>query len=60
MEDKTRTTTAKEINGILYIVETRESDSAKETAYTKVKKLILNHIPDTAELSESTQKVFLN
>jgi len=60
MDDKKRTTTVKEIGGTLYIVESRESDSAKETAYTKVKKLILNHISDSTELSESTQKVILN
>lgn len=41
--------------GTVYIVESLVSDKAKETAYTKVKKLIMNNTKDLVKLSETTQ-----
>ena len=41
MEQKIRTTTY-EINGILYVVEAVETETATESAYTKVKRMLLN------------------
>jgi len=43
------------IGGTVYIVESMVSDNAKETAYTKVKRLIMNNSKDLIKLSESTQ-----
>lgn len=43
------------IGGTVYIVESLVSDKAKETAYTKVKKLIMNNTKDLVKLSETTQ-----
>lgn len=34
--------TAKKIGGTIYIIENTVSESAKETAYEKIKRLILN------------------
>ena len=42
MEDKTIYTTEKQIGGTIYIVDSVFSDNAKETAYDKLKRLILN------------------
>lgn len=42
------------IDGTVYIVESLVSESAKETAYTKVKRLIMNNSKDLIKLSEST------
>ncbi len=42
MEEKTTYTTEKQIGGTIYIVESVFSDNAKETAYDKLKRLILN------------------
>ncbi len=43
------------IGGTVYIVESLVSESAKETAYTKVKRLIMSNSKDPKKLSESTQ-----
>ena len=43
------------IGGTVYIVESLVSESARETAYTKVKRLITNNSKDLIKLSESTQ-----
>ena len=42
MEEKTIHTIEKQIGGTIYIVESVFSDNAKETAYDKLKRLILN------------------
>lgn len=42
MEEKTIYTTGKQIGGTIYIVESVFSDNAKETAYDKLKRLILS------------------
>ncbi|OCN06142.1 hypothetical protein A4S06_00050 [Erysipelotrichaceae bacterium MTC7] len=43
------------IGGTVYIVESLVSDKAKETAYTKVKRLIISNSKDHIKLSETTQ-----
>ena len=43
------------IGGTVYIVESLVSDKAKEPAYTKVKRLIMNNSKDLVKLSETTQ-----
>ena len=43
------------IGGTVYIVESLVSESARETAYTKLKRLIINNSKDLIKLSESTQ-----
>jgi len=43
------------IGGTVYIVESLISESAKETAYTKVKRLILSNSKDLIKLSDTTQ-----
>lgn len=43
------------IGGTVYIVESMVSDTAKETAYAKVKRLILGNAKDLGKLSETTQ-----
>lgn len=45
-------TTKTEIGGTLYIVESLVSEQAKETAYTKVKRLILSNANDLAKLTD--------
>ena len=42
MEEKTISITEKEIGDTLYIVESAVSSTAKETAYDKLKRMILN------------------
>ncbi|MEA4853877.1 MAG: transposon-encoded TnpW family protein [Christensenella sp.] len=42
------------IGGTVYIVEALQSDTAKETAYAKVKRLILNNADGPKKLSQST------
>lgn len=44
-----------QIGGTLFIVEYETSETATETAYDKVKRLILNHAGDCTKLSEKTQ-----
>lgn len=44
MEEKTVAVTEKCIGGTLYIIESAVSASAKETAYDKVKRLILSNV----------------
>lgn len=53
-ESKTRIT-EKSIGGTVYVVESLQSPDAKETAYTKVKRLILSNSSDPKKLSEMTQ-----
>ena len=43
------------IGGTVYIVESLVSDNAKETAYAKVKRLIMSNSKDLEKLSETTQ-----
>ena len=43
------------IGGTVYIVESMVSDTAKETAYAKVKRLIMSNSKDLGKLSETTQ-----
>ena len=43
------------IDGTVYIVESMVSDTAKETAYAKVKRLIMSNTKDLEKLSEATQ-----
>ena len=43
------------IGGTVYIVESLVSDNAKETAYTKVKRLIMSNSKGFIKLSETTQ-----
>lgn len=42
------------IGGTVYIVESMVSDTAKETAYAKVKRLIMSNSKDLIKLSETT------
>lgn len=44
-----------QIGSTLFIVEYGTSETATETAYDKVKRLILSHANDSEELSETTQ-----
>ena len=44
MEEKTISVTKKVIGDTLYIVESEVSSAAKETAYDKLKRMILNDI----------------
>lgn len=53
-ESKTRIT-EKSIGGTVYVVESLQSPDAKETAYAKVKRLILSNSSDPKKLSEMTQ-----
>lgn len=43
------------IGGTVYIVEASVSESAKETVYSKVKRLILNNADEQEKASEQTQ-----
>lgn len=54
MENKSNITEL-QIGSTLFIVEYDTSKTATETAYDKVKKLIINHANDYEELSKSTQ-----
>lgn len=42
MDEKTISVTEKQIDDTLYIVESAVSNAAKETAYDKLKRMILN------------------
>lgn len=44
-----------QIGNTLFIVEYVTSDTATETAYDKVKKLIISHVKDHEKLSEIKQ-----
>lgn len=44
-----------QIGSTLFIVEYDTSETATETAYDKVKKLIISHANDYEKLSKSTQ-----
>ncbi len=43
------------IGGTVYIVESMVSDNATETAYTKVKRLILSNLKESLKLSDTLQ-----
>jgi len=43
------------IGGTMYIVESMVSENAKETAYSKVKRLILSNVGTPLKVSESSQ-----
>ncbi len=54
-ENKRCRITEKSIGGTVYIVESLESDNAKETAYHKIKRLILSNMNEAEKLSKQTQ-----
>lgn len=54
MENKSNITEL-QIGSTLFIVEYDTSETATETAYDKVKKLIISHANDYEKLSKSTQ-----
>lgn len=59
MNDKKKNRiTETSIGGTVYIVESMVSDTAKETAYTKVKRLILNNSRNLNKLSNRAQLLF--
>lgn len=43
-----------EIGGTIYVVESRECDAAKETAYLKLKRLITNNAIHLEKLSDNS------
>ena len=43
------------IGGTMYIVESMVSDNARETAYSKVKRLILSNAGQALKVSENSQ-----
>lgn len=54
MENKSNITEL-QIGSTLFIVEYDTSETATETAYDKVKKLIISHASDCEKLSNTTQ-----
>lgn len=54
MENKSNITQL-QIGSTLFIVEYDTSETATETAYDKVKKLIISHASDHKKLSNTTQ-----
>lgn len=53
--DSKSSVTELQIGSTLFIIEYETSNTATETAYDKVKRLILSHVNDSEELSEMTQ-----
>lgn len=51
-KDKSFRTTQTEIGGTVYVVESRECDTAKETAYFKLKRLITTNAKNIEKLSD--------
>ena len=49
-------TTESAIGGTVYVVESRVSDSAKESAYSKLKRLITVNARSFSKLSDSSDK----
>lgn len=49
-------TTKSDIGGTVYVVESRISDSAKESAYSKLKRLITVNAKNLSKLSDSSDK----
>ncbi|MEJ9279939.1 transposon-encoded TnpW family protein [Ureibacillus thermosphaericus] len=49
-------TTESAIGGTVYVVESRVSDSAKESAYSKLKRLITVNAKSLSKLSDSSSK----
>jgi hypothetical protein len=57
MENQSNSRTTKsDIGGTVYVVESRVSDSAKESAYSKLKRLITVHAKSLSKLSDSSYK----
>lgn len=49
-------TTETAIGGTVYVVESRVSDTAKESAYSKLKRLITVNTKNLSKLSDSSDK----
>ena len=49
-------TTKSDIGGTVYVVESRVSDSAKESSYSKLKRLITVNAKSLSKLSDSSYK----
>lgn len=57
MENQTNSrTTESAIGGTIYVVESRVSDSAKESVYSKLKRLITVNAKSLSKLSDSSYK----
>ena len=57
MENQSNSRTTKsDIGGTVYVVESRVSDSAKESAYSKLKRLITVNAKSLSKLSDSSYK----
>ncbi len=57
MENQSNSRTTKsDIGGTVYVVESRISDSAKESAYSKLKRLITANAKSLSKLSDSSSK----
>ena len=48
----------RQIGDTVYIIEALQSETAKETAFSKVKRLIINNANSDEKLSNITQKSF--
>ena len=55
-EYRNNATTKSDIGGTVYVVESRVSDSAKESAYSKLKRLITVNAKSLSKLSDSSNK----
>lgn len=55
IQNKERQITETSIGGTVYIVESVASDMAKETVYSKLKRLILSDLEHEIKLSESSK-----
>ena len=61
MEEKQNSRiTRKTIGGTVYVVESFESDTAKETVYDKLKRLILTGAKSRENISESSNIIATN
>lgn len=56
LQKNTPCTREMKIGDTVYIVEAVASENATESAYDKVKRLIMGHVGDFEKLSEQTQK----
>jgi len=55
-KEKNSRTTQIEIGGTVYVVESRECDAAKETAYLKLKRLITSNAKHLEKLSNNSNR----
>lgn len=55
MESKSSNITEVQLGKMHFILEYEASSTSTETAYDKVKRLILNHTTDTKKLSKKTK-----